>query len=311
MTPLVDPGRFHQRAKQIRARVPTMLSHWGLPAKFDRWRLAQDPGSGLVVLFAVLNSKYIANRTTTPFNHYFDPRLLRFLGNDLKVQVVSCNSNGLRYAFILDRGQIDRLPTHIDFPFLDEDKLYVRVAYNNDEPAPEVIEPQIAPAPQIANDRTLVRQGVEAFLKVLDDIEIRGDAAAKLSAQSLPDVLLIDELEFNKRVAQQNADRQRINHIRRLFGGDLVGGDLEISKKMQQAMLYALANGGKLCRYRGGFWAKENWRKGQYPWFGTSTIKALVKRGLMSYTEWREGRKGPFPIVAVVSEPSALQQPAS
>lgn len=283
-----------------------MLSHWGLPAKFDRWRLAQDPGSGLVVLFAVLNSKYIANRTATPFNNYFDPRLLRFLGNDLKVQVVSCNSDGLRYAFILDRGQIDRLPTHIDFPFLDGDKLYVRVVYS-DEPVPEVMEPQIAPAPQIADDRTLVRRGVEAFLKVLDDIELRGDAAAKLSAQELPDVLLIDELEFNKRVAQQNADRQRINHIRRLFGGDLVGGNLEISKKMQQAMLYTLANGGKLCRYRGGFWAKENWRKGQYPWFGASTVKALVSRRLMSYTEWRDGRKGPFPVAAAVSEPSALQ----
>jgi hypothetical protein len=87
------------------------------------------------------------------------------------------------------------------------------------------------------------------------------------------------------------------------LGGDLVDGDLEVSEKMQQAMLYALANGGKLRRYRGGFWAMENWRKGQYPWFGASTIRALVSRGLMSYTEWGEGSKGRFPIAAVVSKP--------
>ena len=86
------------------------------------------------------------------------------------------------------------------------------------------------------------------------------------------------------------------------MGIELETGNQEISKKMQQAMLYALVNGGKLRRYRGGFWAMENWRHGQFPWFGTSTVEALVSRGLMSYSEWRDGRKGRFPVAAVVSK---------
>ncbi|HEY5270171.1 MAG TPA: hypothetical protein VII97_07525 [Anaerolineales bacterium] len=169
------------------------------------------------MLFAVLNNYYIATHSTIPFSDYFDPRLLHDLANDLHVQVVSCNSDGLRYAFILDRGQIDLLPTHIDFPFLDGDKLLVRVVYG-DKPVSEVIEPQITPAPLIAadivDDQTLVRRGVEALLKVLDDIKLKGDAASKLSAQGLPDVVVIDKEEFNKRVAEQKANRQRSNSIR-------------------------------------------------------------------------------------------------
>ena len=217
ITRIVDPKHFRQRARQIRARVPVILSQWGLPPEFNRWRLTQDPETGLVVLFAVLNNYYIATHTTIPFSDYFDPRLLHDLANDLHVQVVSCNSDGLRYAFILDRGQIDLLPTHIDFPFLDGDKLLVRVVYG-DKPVPEVMEPQITPAPLIAadivDDQTLVRRGVEALLKVLDDIKLKGDAASKLSAQGLPDVVVIDKEEFNKRVAEQKANRQRSNSIR-------------------------------------------------------------------------------------------------
>jgi hypothetical protein len=220
ITQIVDTYHFHQKASQIRARVPVILSQWGLPPKFTRWRLTQDPDSGMVVLFAVLNTRYIATHTATPFSDYFDPRLLHDLANDLHLQVVSCNSDGLRYAFILDRGQIDMLPTHIDFPFLDGDRLLLRVVYG-DKPAPEVIEPKITPAPLIAadivDDQTLVRRGVEAFLKVLDDIKLKGDAASKLSAQGLPDVVVIDREEFNKRVAEHKANRQRSNRIRRLW----------------------------------------------------------------------------------------------
>jgi len=302
ITRIVDPHHFHRSARQIKARVPVILSQWGLPSKFNRWRLTQDPETGLVVLFAVLNNKYIVTHTATPFSNYFDPRFLYDLANDLHVQVVSCNSDGLCYAFVLDRGLLGKLPTHIDFPFLDGDRLLVRVVYG-DKPTPEVIERSITPAPlitaEVVDDQTLVSRGVEAFLKVLDDIQLKDDAASKLSAQGLPDVVVIDKDEFNKRVAEHEADRQRINHIRRLLGGNL-----EISKKMQQAMLYAMVNGGKLCRYPGGFWAMENWRHGQYPWFGASTVKALVSRGLMSYAEWQEGRKGRFPVAAIVSEPA-------
>jgi hypothetical protein len=220
ITQMVDLNHFHQKARQIRARVPTILSQWGLPPKFNRWRLTQDPDSGMVVLFAILNTRYIATHTAAPFSDYFDPRLLHDLANDLHLQVVSCNSDGLRYAFILDRGQIDILPTHIDFPFLDGDRLLVRVVCS-DQPVPEVMEPQITPAPPIpadlVDDLTLVRRGVGAFLKVFDDIKLKDDTASKLSAQGLPDVVVIDKEEFNKRVAEHKANRQRSNRIRRLF----------------------------------------------------------------------------------------------
>jgi hypothetical protein len=212
ITRIVDLNQFHQRARQIRARVPVILSQWGLLPKFNRWRLTQDPETGLVVLFAVLNTRYIATHTATPFSDYFDPRLLHDLANDLHVQIVSCNSDGLRYAFILDRGSVGKLPTHIDFPFLDGDRLRVGVIYN-DEPVPGWINPQTMQASpinvEIVDDHTLVSRGVGDFLKVFDDIKLKDDAASKLSAQGLPDVVVIDAEGFYKRVAEHKANWQK------------------------------------------------------------------------------------------------------
>ena len=111
----------------------------------------------MIVLFAILNNRYIATHTSIPFRDYFDPRVLHDLANELQVEVVSCNSDGLRYAFILDRGELRRLPTHIDFPFIDNEKLLVRVVYSNTSqstPTPPVDIP-------VVDDQTLVRQGVE------------------------------------------------------------------------------------------------------------------------------------------------------
>lgn len=215
ITQTIDPHHFDQKARRIRAQVSTVLTKWGLLPRFKRWRLTQDPGTGMIVLFGVLNNRYIATHTSIPFSDYFDPRLLHDLANELQVQVVSCNSDGLRYAFILDRGQLGRLPTHIDFPFIDNGKLLARVVYSDN--------PQSMPAPPVdlamADDQTLVRQGVGAFLKVFDDIKLRDDAAAlKLSAQQLPDIVVINEDEFNRRVAEHEANQQRIKSIRKLFG---------------------------------------------------------------------------------------------
>jgi hypothetical protein len=282
ITQVIEPDRFHQKARRIRTRLPVILSQWGLPSRFKRWRLTQDPQTGLVVLFAVLNNKYIASHTTTPFSNYFDPNLLHDLANDLHVQVVSCHSDGLRYAFILDRGQVDELPTHIEFPFLDGEKLFVRVVYA-DKPVPIPTSHPTMPTPPInvenVKDQTLLSQGVVSFLRVLDDINRKDEAAFRHTSPGLPDLIVIDNEEFKRKVTKHDPDWERINHIRRLLGSNI-----EISQKMQEAMLYALVNNGKLCRYRGGFWAMENWRNGQYPWFGTSTIKALVSHGLMTYT---------------------------
>jgi hypothetical protein len=48
-----------------------------------------------------------------------------------------------------------------------------------------------------------------------------------------------------------------------------------------------------LVRHQGGFWTSID---GRHPVFGTSTIEALVKRGVAEYTEWKDGRIAPFPI---------------
>ncbi|HXD08716.1 MAG TPA: hypothetical protein VN653_01535 [Anaerolineales bacterium] len=212
----INPPNFDQKARQIRAQVSTVLTKWGLLPRFKRWRLTQDPGTGMIVLFGILNNRYIATQTSIPFSDYFDPRLLHDLANELQVQVVSCNSDGLRYAFILDRGQLGRLPTHIDFPFIDNGKLLVRVVYNE--------QPQTAPASPAdipaSDDQTLVREGVGAFLKVFDDIKLRDDAALQLAAQKLPDIVVINADEFRQRIAEHEANFQRSKHIKALFSKD-------------------------------------------------------------------------------------------
>lgn len=213
VTQTIDPHHFDQKARRIRAQVSTILTKWGLLPRFKRWRLTQDPDTGMIVLFGVLNNRYIASHTSIPFSDYFDPRLLHDLANELQLQVVSCNSDGLRYAFILDRGQLGKLPTHIDFPFIDNGKLLVRVVYSD--------TPQSVPAPPVdiamVDDRTLVHQGVGAFLKIFDDIKLRDDATLQPPAQNLPDIVVIDEDEFKKRVAEHEADRQRVKRIRKLL----------------------------------------------------------------------------------------------
>jgi len=213
----IDP-QFGQKTRQVRAQVSTILLRWGLLPRFKRWRLTQDPDTGMVVLFGVLNNKYIAAHTTIPFSDYFDPRLLHDLANELQVQVVSCNSDGLRYAFVLERGQFEKLPTHIDFPFIDSGKLSVRVVYS--EP-PQSAPVPLAPAQPVVvalfDDRTFLRQVTGAFLKVFDDIKINDDAILKLSAQNEPDIVVIDEDEFRKRVAEHEVNRQRVKSVVRLL----------------------------------------------------------------------------------------------
>jgi hypothetical protein len=215
MIQTIDPRDFDQRARRIRTQVSAVLTKWGLLPRFKRWRLTQDPDTGMVVLFGVLNNRYIATHTAIPFSDYFDPRLLHDLANELQVQVISCISDGLRYAFILDRGQFGRLPTHIDYPFIDDGKRLVRVVYSD--------HPQPTPIPAVdivkVDDQTLVREGVGAFLKVFDDIKLRDDAASLLSAQNLPEIVVINEDEFNKRVVEHEVNRWRSKRIRKLFDG--------------------------------------------------------------------------------------------
>jgi len=200
-----DTVYFDQKTRQIRAQVSTVLTKWGLLPRFKRWRLTQDPGTGMIVLFGILNNSYIATHSSIPFSDYFDPRLLHDLADELQLQVVSCNCEGLRYAFILERGSIVMLPSHIDYPFVDGDKVFVRVVLDN-QPAPVWLIPPATPVVpthvDIVGDPAQLKQAVVALVKIMDDKELKGQTASKLSDQGPPDVISIDEEEFKKRVAE-------------------------------------------------------------------------------------------------------------
>ena len=123
-----DTPLFAEKVRQIKAGVSSILAQWGLRSTFSRWRLTQDPGTGLVVLFGVLNNKYIAAHPSHPFSDYIDPRVLLDLAIGLNVPVVPSDSEGLRYAFILDRGQVGPLPVSVDFPSSERSPLLLKSA---------------------------------------------------------------------------------------------------------------------------------------------------------------------------------------
>jgi hypothetical protein len=73
--------------------------------------------------------------------------------------------------------------------------------------------------------------------------------------------------------------------------------NLEVSKSMQKCISLMRDHGGSIRRYQGGFWRPDP--QGGYS-FGTSTVEALVKRGLAEYSEWKDGGSGRFPIEATL-----------
>jgi hypothetical protein len=205
MTPAIDLHPYDLLVRRIKAKASAVLSRKKLLPRFKRWRLTQDPGTGMIVLFGILNNKYIATHTSIPFLDYFDPPLLRELATELQVQVVSCNSDGLRYAFILDRGKLDKFPTHIEYPFLEGDRLYIRAVYST-EPVPSWKTPEITPVipANIGNGEDIgpVDLGLVTLLKIFAENKTTGEAALGLPPQSLPDIVRIDEEEFQKQVAE-------------------------------------------------------------------------------------------------------------
>ena len=79
-----------------------------------------------------------------------------------------------------------------------------------------------------------------------------------------------------------------------------------LSATMAIALAEALDHGGKLVRHAGGFWTYPNcprYPHNGYPeWYiGASTIKALVARGELVYTEWKQGRNHNFPIATGIA----------
>jgi hypothetical protein len=121
---------FDIKARKIRSQAATILQKWGLLPRFKRWRLTQDPETGMIVLFGILNAEYIAKRTSTPFADYFDSRVLHDLANELQVEIVSCNADGQRYAFILDRGQVNEAPPR-HFSVVDNGRVFAKVNSNS------------------------------------------------------------------------------------------------------------------------------------------------------------------------------------
>lgn len=164
----LDPNYFNQKAQQIRAHVPIALAQRGLLPKFSRWRLTQDPSSGLVVLFGVLNDKYIAAHTQIPADAYFDPRLLHDLATDLQVQVIPSNTVGLRYAFILDRGQLEPVGMVPDFVDVELGTLSVDVT-DSTEPIILVWDDNLVVAGSPRSSKTIAPRVV--YHPLIDDFQ--------------------------------------------------------------------------------------------------------------------------------------------
>lgn len=78
----------------------------------------------------------------------------------------------------------------------------------------------------------------------------------------------------------------------------------KLSATMEECLRYiGDEGGGAIERYQGGCWASPGgphpYNKPRTSW-EPSTIKALVTRGRLEFTEWKEGRGGRFPIRAAI-----------
>ena len=81
--------------------------------------------------------------------------------------------------------------------------------------------------------------------------------------------------------------------------------DVKLTPTMQAAIEYARARGGVLVRWPGGFWMRVDADYAFDESFGTPTVQALVTRGLATYTDWKDGRRGRFPIRVELCRPCA------
>jgi hypothetical protein len=208
ITQTIDPHHFVRRSRQIKARIPFVLAQWGLLPRFKRWRLAQDPDTGMVVLFGVLNTKYIATHTTTPFSNYFDPRLLHDMTKELQVRVISSANDGLRYAFILDKGLPDI--TQNSRALMDSSGIGTISTPGPAEPRePYVVDP-VPPQPNNSasvNNHGIPHQRLDRFLKIAAALEAMENAPT----QPMPEVLLTSAAEFNQQMAEYEASRNNNN----------------------------------------------------------------------------------------------------
>lgn len=77
----------------------------------------------------------------------------------------------------------------------------------------------------------------------------------------------------------------------------------KLSPVMQACVDFMRGQGGYLYRHPGGFWGAMAFRLHES--FGTSTVEALVRRGVAEYVHWRESERGGrrFPITASLKGP--------
>jgi hypothetical protein len=83
---------------------------------------------------------------------------------------------------------------------------------------------------------------------------------------------------------------------------------VRLSPTMQSAVDHARQHGGCLVRYPGGFWCRDGLMDHANPWWGTSTVQALVSRGVMTYTEWKETVRSRFPVRAAIAAATGSEQ---
>ncbi|HUP06833.1 MAG TPA: hypothetical protein VMU47_06770 [Caldimonas sp.] len=74
-----------------------------------------------------------------------------------------------------------------------------------------------------------------------------------------------------------------------------------LSAEMHAAIDLMMRTDGSLYRYPGGMWATERGKNWGGDAFGTPTVKALIARGICSWSDWKVGPLGRFPVRATLA----------
>ena len=71
----------------------------------------------------------------------------------------------------------------------------------------------------------------------------------------------------------------------------------ELSPTMGKCLNRIKETGGRIVRRPGGYWFCGE----DTSWFGTTTVEALAKRGLIKYSDWKQSKNGDvFPVEATL-----------
>lgn len=76
----------------------------------------------------------------------------------------------------------------------------------------------------------------------------------------------------------------------------------ELSPMMQELVAFMRENAGMVIRHPGGFWGRSGLSGYVGKTYGTSSVHALVTRGVAEYSEWQDGRRGRFPVAAKLKQ---------